>query len=80
MLFPTFAFFVFFIVVWAAFWLVRDGRFRLVWLAVASAAFYSFWNPWFLILIGCSTSVDYVVARRLPPSARVVEVGCVTRR
>jgi len=30
----------------------------------------AYWNPWFLILIGCSTSVDYVVARRLPRTAR----------
>src|SRR5262249_37080136 len=60
---------VFFLVTFAGFWLGRAHAFRLAWLLFASVAFYWFWNPWFLLLIAGSTSVDYLVARRLPSVA-----------
>jgi alginate O-acetyltransferase complex protein AlgI len=38
----------------------------MLWLTAASAFFYMSWNPWFILLIIGSTSVDYFVALRLP--------------
>ena len=74
MLFPTFPFFVFFLVAWSVYWLLRRNGLRLAWLLAASAIFYAHWNPRFLVLIALSTSVDYLVALRLPrtthPGAR----------
>lgn len=83
MLFPTYAFFVFFLITFSVFWIGRQRTFQLVWLLVASIAFYAFWNPWFLILIAVSTSIDYIAGLTLPhvssPSHRrailVVSVG-----
>ena len=66
MLFPTYAFFIFFLITFGVFWIGRQRTFQLVWLLVASIAFYAFWNPWFLILIALSTSIDYAVGLALP--------------
>ena len=67
MLFPTFPFFVLWIAAFAVYWLgPRDQRFRLPWLLFASCVFYAHWSPWYLVLIALSTSVDFVVGRRLP--------------
>src|SRR4051794_23262576 len=67
MLFPTFPFLVLWIAAFAGYWLgPRDQRFRLSWLLFASAVFYAHWSPWYLGLIAVSTSVDFVVAGRLP--------------
>jgi alginate O-acetyltransferase complex protein AlgI len=66
MLFTTYAFFLFFLITFSVFWIGRQRTFQLVWLLVASIAFYAFWNPWFLLLIAFSTSIDYIVALRLP--------------
>jgi alginate O-acetyltransferase complex protein AlgI len=65
-LFPTYAFFLFFLVTFSVYWLGRAHAFRLTWLLFASIVFYWFWNPWFLFLIAGSTSIDYLVARALP--------------
>jgi alginate O-acetyltransferase complex protein AlgI len=65
MLFTTSNFFGFFAVAFAVYWLLGRHRWRLVWLTAASAFFYMCWNPWFILLILASTSVDYIVALRL---------------
>ena len=75
MLFPTFKFFVFFCLVFAVYWslptLLRwlpwgsrfnPTRLRLGWLLIASGYFYMSWNPWLILLILFSASVDYAVA------------------
>jgi alginate O-acetyltransferase complex protein AlgI len=79
MFFHSFAFVVFFAVTFGVFWglpsLVRplEGkawlpsphRLRLVWLLLASCVFYMSWNPWLILLILFSASVDYLVALRM---------------
>jgi alginate O-acetyltransferase complex protein AlgI len=66
MLFPTAKFLAFFVVAFTVYWLLGRHRWRLLWLTAASAFFYMSWNPWFILLIAGSTSVDYFVAQRLP--------------
>src|SRR6188768_2170845 len=65
MLFHSFAFFVFFWVVFAVFWTLRSHRARMFWLLMASCVFYGTWNPWLIFLILFTASVDYVIALRL---------------
>src|SRR3954447_22015567 len=65
MLFHSFAFFVFFWVVFAVFWALRNHRARLFWLLLASCVFYGTWNLWLILLILFTASVDYVIALRL---------------
>src|SRR5579862_189420 len=65
MLFPTFAFFVFFLIVLAVYWSIKGHAARQWWLLAASVYFYASWNPWLVSLIAFSASVDYVVALML---------------
>jgi len=66
MLFPTSGFLSFFIAAFTVYWLLGRHRWRLVWLTIASAFFYMIWRWEFIFLILASTSVDYLVALRLP--------------
>jgi len=66
MLFPTAKFLAFFAVAFAVYWLIGRHRWRLVWLTAASAFFYACWKWEFLFLILASTSVDYLVALKVP--------------
>src|SRR5262249_62073026 len=66
MLFTTSNFFGFFAVAFAVYWLLGRHRWRLVWLTAASAFFYACWRWEFLFLILASTSVDYLVALKIP--------------
>src|SRR5438270_5162049 len=77
MLFHTFTFLLFYLVVFAVYWSLRGHRARLAWLLAASAYFYASWNPWLLGLITFSASVDYAAALvlerlRSPRSRRLV--------
>jgi alginate O-acetyltransferase complex protein AlgI len=65
MLFNTLTFVCFFGVVFGVYWSLRPHRGRMVWLLLASCAFYMSWNPWLISLIIFSASVDFVVALRL---------------
>src|SRR5262245_10287096 len=66
MLFPTAKFLAFFAVTFAVYWLLGRHRWRLVWLTATSAFFYACWRWEFLFLILASTSVDYLVALKIP--------------
>jgi alginate O-acetyltransferase complex protein AlgI len=68
MLFPTAAFLGFFAVVFPVYWAIRPHRGRMLWLLLASAAFYMSWNPWLILLILFSASVDYAAALRIETS------------
>jgi alginate O-acetyltransferase complex protein AlgI len=70
MLFTTAKFLAFYVVAFAVYWLIGRHRWRLVWLTAASAFFYACWKWQFLFLILGSTSIDYLVALRLPGLAR----------
>lgn len=59
MLFHTWPFLLFFVIVFAVYWSLRSTRFWLHWLLVASYFFYGYWNPWYLLLIAYSTFIDY---------------------
>src|SRR6516225_3506616 len=65
MLFHSFGFFLFFWIVFAVYWSLRNLRFRNGWLVLASCVFYGTWNPWLVSLILFTAGVDYVVALRL---------------
>lgn len=62
MLFPTYQFLCFFLIVFTIYWSIPWHRARLGWLLLASIFFYMSWNPWFILLILFSASTDYVAA------------------
>jgi alginate O-acetyltransferase complex protein AlgI len=69
MLFFTFPFLCFFAVVFAVYWSLPRHRWRMAWLLAASFAFYMSWNPWLILLVLASASIDYVVALALERTA-----------
>ena len=70
MLFHTWVFVAFFLIVYPVYLLARDTRLRLPWLLLASYVFYGWWNPLYLLLILWSTSIDYLVVRQMSRSGR----------
>jgi alginate O-acetyltransferase complex protein AlgI len=67
--FTTLSFVGFFAVVFLVYWALPRHRWRMLWLLGASCFFYMSWNPWFILLIFASTSVDYLVALTLEQTA-----------
>jgi hypothetical protein len=61
MLFHTWPFLIFMLVVVPGFYALRTTRFWLPWLLLASYVFYGWWNPWYLILVAYSTVLDYLL-------------------
>src|SRR5438093_9756419 len=62
MLFHTWVFFVFFLIVYPVFLLVRkNNRWMNVWLMIASYTFYGWWNPWYLLLLFGTSAIDYLM-------------------
>jgi D-alanyl-lipoteichoic acid acyltransferase DltB (MBOAT superfamily) len=61
MLFHTWVFALFFAAVYPVYLLLKNTRWRVPWLLVASYVFYGWWNPLYLLLIVWSTGVDYLV-------------------
>ena len=59
MLFHTWTFLIFFVVVLAGFLALRPTRWWTLWILLASYVFYGWWNPYYLILIIYSTAIDY---------------------
>src|SRR6266568_1308437 len=60
MLFHTWVFFVFFLIVFPVFLLVRkNNQMMNVWLMIASYTFYGWWNPWYLLLLFGTSAIDY---------------------
>src|SRR5271163_4374921 len=60
MLFHTWVFCVFFLVVYPVYVLVRrNNRLMNVWLLIASYTFYGWWNPWYLLLLFGTSAIDY---------------------
>jgi alginate O-acetyltransferase complex protein AlgI len=70
MLFCSQKFLIFFLVVFALYWSVPGRRTRVYLLLAASFVFYASWNHWLAVLIVASTTMDYLIARRLDASAR----------
>src|SRR2546427_5606277 len=59
MLFHTWPFLLFLLIVLPVFFALRKTRLWLPWLAVASYFFYGWWNPYYLLLVLYSTTLDY---------------------
>ncbi|NBR86826.1 MAG: MBOAT family protein [Verrucomicrobia bacterium] len=61
MLFHTWTFFVYLLVVVPGFLLLRKTRLWIPWLLLASYVFYGWWNPYYLILVAYSTALDFIL-------------------
>jgi len=59
MLFHTWPFLVFMLVVLPVFFALRKTQLWIPWLMVASYFFYGWWNPYYLLLVVYSTALDY---------------------
>jgi alginate O-acetyltransferase complex protein AlgI len=59
MLFHTWPFLVFLMVVLPVFFALRKTRLWLPWLTLASYFFYGWWNPYYLLLVVYSTVLDF---------------------
>ena len=83
MLFHTWPFCVFLLVVLPVFFALRKTRFWLPWLTLASYFFYGWWNPYYLSLVVYSTLLDYFLVTLMdqcPRGGQPVDVrGRLTR-
>jgi len=61
MLFHTWPFALFFVIVYPTYLALKNTKLRLPWLLAASYFFYACFNPLYLILILYSTALDYTV-------------------
>src|SRR6476659_3940315 len=60
MLFHTWVFLVFFLIVFPVYLLVRKNNQAMnLWLMIASYTFYGWWNPWYLLLLFGTSAIDY---------------------
>ena len=70
MLFNSTEFFVFFVVVFAAYWAVPSRRVKVILLLLASYYFYMSWNAKLAAVVAGSSLVDYFLGRALEDSAQ----------
>ena len=70
MLFHTWSFLLFFLIVYAVYLALGKTPFWLHWLLAASYFFYGWWNPLYLLLIAYSTVLDYLVVIAMERSGR----------
>ncbi|HIG28162.1 MAG TPA: MBOAT family protein [Verrucomicrobiales bacterium] len=61
MLFHTWTFLLFFVVVLTGLSILKKTTLWIPWLLLASYVFYGWWNPFYLLLIVYSTALDYFV-------------------
>ena len=65
MLFHTWTFLCFFVIVLGGFHALRKTSLWVHWLLLASYVFYGWWNPYYLGLILYSTALDFLVVRMM---------------
>jgi len=70
MLFHTWTFLAFFLVVYPVFLLLKRTRLKAPWLWLASYAFYGYASPIYLLLIFWSTTVDYLAVVAMAKTRR----------
>lgn len=70
MLFHTWPFALFFLIVYPIYLALKNTRLRLPWLLVSSYVFYAWFNPLYVVLIFYSSLLDYIVAGRMEKSTR----------
>ena len=61
MLFHTWVFLVFFLIVYPVHLLLRRTRYMSLWLMIASYFFYGWWNPWYLLVLFGTSAIDYLM-------------------
>ncbi|MFC1509428.1 MBOAT family O-acyltransferase [Candidatus Omnitrophota bacterium] len=59
MLFHTWNFVAFFLIVYCVYLILKNTNYYLHWLLAASYFFYGWWNPLYLLLITFSTAINY---------------------
>src|SRR6266576_4877405 len=77
MLFHTWPFLLFLLLVLPIFFALRKTRLWLPWLTLASYFFYGWWNPYYLILVLYSTLLDFSLVALMdhcPRGAQKVDV------
>jgi hypothetical protein len=82
MLFHTWPFLVFMLIVLPVFYALRNTRWWIPWLMAASYFFYGWWNPYYLLLVFYATVLDYfLVALMSRPVCFVCDlmIGCSRR-
>jgi D-alanyl-lipoteichoic acid acyltransferase DltB (MBOAT superfamily) len=83
MLFHTWPFLIFLMVVLPGFFALRKTRLWLPWLTLASYFFYGWWNPYYLLLVMYSTLLDFTLVALMdhcPHTGEKVDViGRLTR-
>ncbi|MBC8468753.1 MAG: MBOAT family protein [Planctomycetes bacterium] len=70
MLFHTWPFALFFIIVYPAYLALKNTRLRFPWLLASSYFFYACFNPLYLIIISYSTLIDFFVVMKMEKSPR----------
>ena len=70
MLFHTWPFLVFLLVVLPVFFALRKTRLWLPWLTIASYFFYGWWNPYYLLLVIYSTLLDFCLVALMDQCGR----------
>jgi alginate O-acetyltransferase complex protein AlgI len=78
MLFHTWPFLVFMLVVLPVFFALRHTRLWIPWLMAASYFFYGWWNPYYLLLVFYSTLLDYFLVALMdhcPRAGQKVDVA-----
>lgn len=70
MLFHTWPFALFFIIVYPAYLIFKNTKLRFPWLLASSYFFYACFNPLYLLIISYSTLIDYFVVMRMEKSQR----------
>jgi D-alanyl-lipoteichoic acid acyltransferase DltB (MBOAT superfamily) len=78
MLFHTWPFLAFMLVVLPVFFALRKTRLWIPWLMIASYFFYGWWNPYYLILVVYSTTLDYTLVALMdhcPPGKAVAQTA-----
>src|SRR5438132_1819539 len=71
MLFHTWVFFVFFLIVFSVYLVVkRNNRLMNLWLMLASYTFYGWWNPYYLLLLFGTSAIDYLMVLAMERSQK----------
>ena len=62
MIFTSYDFLIFFIIVFSLYWLARRRQWQNILLLAASYVFYGWVHPWYALMLGLSTLADYGLA------------------
>ncbi|HEY3857350.1 MAG TPA: MBOAT family O-acyltransferase [Verrucomicrobiae bacterium] len=80
MLFHTWPFLVFMLIVLPVYYGLRSTRLWIPWLMAASYFFYGWWNPYYLLLVFYATVLDYFLVALMDHCPREGEKVDVARR